>query len=158
MTKQDKAKETFLSGMNCAQAVFSAFAPDCGITEDQAKMIASVYGGGIARSGRICGAVNGAFMAIGAKYGYKDPKETGNKDKACQLTKKFIEEFTKRNGAIICNDLLGYDISDDAQNKKGLKQGCIPPRARSLWRIRWNCWRNCFSKSKLKTQKSKIKS
>lgn len=123
MNKQEKAKEVFGTGLNCAQSVLSVFAEEHGITEEQAKLIASAYGGGIGLTGRICGAVNGAFMAIGLKNGYKSGTEIDRKKRSFEMARRFIDEFTKRNGTIICNELLGFDISDEAQNIKAGEKG-----------------------------------
>ena len=44
-----KAAELFVSGCNCSQAVFVAFAEDCGIEEKTAMKLASSFGGGMGR-------------------------------------------------------------------------------------------------------------
>ena len=57
------------SQFNCAQTVFSLFAPDLGIDEKTALKIASGFGGGMACA-ETCGAVTGAYMVIGLKHGH----------------------------------------------------------------------------------------
>jgi len=124
MDRQEKAKQIFGTGLNCAQSVFSVFADEQGVTEEQAKLIGSAYGGGIATTGKICGAVNGALMAIGLRCGYKSGGETERKKKTYNLARRFMEEFTRKNGSIICNELLGFDISDEALNRKAAED-CV---------------------------------
>ncbi len=46
MDKTEYVKETFTGGLNCAQAVFSAFSEDYGLDRETAVMIASALGGG----------------------------------------------------------------------------------------------------------------
>ena len=69
MTKPDDAEQCFRSGFTCSAAVFSAFSEELGLDTDTARKIACGFGGGISHTGNICGAVSGAIMAIGLKYG-----------------------------------------------------------------------------------------
>ena len=52
----------------------------------------------------MCGAVSGAVMAIGLMYGEGDSEET------LHLTREFVNAFQERNGAMRCNDLVGFDM------------------------------------------------
>ena len=120
--KTENAKEIFLQGRNCAQAVLATFCEQYGLQKEQAICLAGGFGGG-ARSGELCGAVSGAIMVIGLKYG-KD-KPTCN-----QKTAEFIKAFKTKNDSIVCRDLLGYDISTEIgmneANEKGLfKTTCV---------------------------------
>ena len=67
MSKVDDAVATFKTGFNCAQSVLAAFGPELGLSCEQCLRMACAFGGGIARQGRICGAVSGALMVIGLK-------------------------------------------------------------------------------------------
>ena len=49
---------------NCAQAVLAAFAPELGLTQDQACGIAANFGSGM-KMGATCGAVTGGLMVLG---------------------------------------------------------------------------------------------
>lgn len=50
MTKrQERSRELFLSGYNCAQSVLIPFADVLGLTEDQAALVAVGFGGGMGR-------------------------------------------------------------------------------------------------------------
>jgi C_GCAxxG_C_C family probable redox protein len=118
MDRIEKVKERFMDGFNCSQAVFSAFASNFGLNEEMALRIASGFGGGLGRCGYVCGAVSGAIMVIGLKYGFLTPKDEEAKLKVYSKVKKFIEEFLKENNSIICKDLLGEDISTEEGLKK----------------------------------------
>lgn len=49
MTKrQERSRELFLSGYNCAQSVLIPFADVLGLTEEQAALVAVGFGGGMA--------------------------------------------------------------------------------------------------------------
>ena len=81
MTKAERARELFLEGCNCAQAVFLAFAEEK-MDRDPALKIASGFGGGMAGMRNVCGAVNGMFMAYGLLCGPADPTARAAKAKS----------------------------------------------------------------------------
>jgi len=108
--KKEKALKVFSQKFNCAQSVFSVFAEDLGIDEKTALKIAGCFGGGV-RCGEVCGAVSGALMAIGLKYGHCMPNDLEKKEIANLKAFEMISKFKSENGSIICRNLLGYDLS-----------------------------------------------
>ena len=110
MNKADKALELFSNNFNCSQAVFTAFAPDFGIDEELALKIATSFGGG-ARNGEICGAVSGALMVLGLKYGHYQSDNNEQKSRAYAIAVEYTKRFKEQNGSIVCRDLLGYDLT-----------------------------------------------
>ena len=111
MNDVERALECFKDNYNCSQSIFSTFAPRFGVNREHSLKIASAFGGGIVRMGNVCGAVTGAFMAIGLKYGkIVDGEEGSPNDKSYEVAQEFIDKFTSINGAIICKDMLGCDI------------------------------------------------
>jgi len=118
MTKSDDALEDFKNGITCASAVFSAFSGEMGLDSETAKKIACGYGAGISGTGNICGAVSGAIMVIGLKYGKTKRGDDAATEKTRALVRKFIHEFTQRNGSINCTELLGYNLSKPAEYEK----------------------------------------
>ncbi len=118
MSKSEVASGYMKQGYNCAQAVVKTYAADVGINEEEIVKMASVLGGGIGRTGNVCGAVSGAALIIGAKFGSTDNTNMHSKDNAYQKSKELLDKFTAQNKTILCKELLGYDIS----TKEGLKQ------------------------------------
>jgi C_GCAxxG_C_C family probable redox protein len=112
MTKSDEAYRCFMSRFTCSAAVFSAFSKDLELDPDTAKKIACGFGAGISKTGNICGAVSGAIMVIGLKYGKIRAEDEASTEKTRALVRQFIREFTERNGSVSCTALLGYDLSD----------------------------------------------
>ena len=102
------ANDRFAQGLNCAQAVLSAFAAQSGISEEAALLLASPFGGGIARQGQVCGALTGALMVLGLQRGNSTPE---GRDETYRMAKEFMQAFQKRHGATPCRELIGYDIS-----------------------------------------------
>ena len=88
MTHVEKAKELFLKGYNCAQAVFVAFSDVTNLSEEEAFLISTSFGGGMGHSGEACGAVTGMYMAVGMLLGYSDPNDADAKQKHYALIRK----------------------------------------------------------------------
>jgi C_GCAxxG_C_C family probable redox protein len=118
MNKSELASEYLKKGYNCAQSVIKAYANDVGMNEEDAVKMASVLGGGIGRTGHICGAVSGAALVIGMKFGSTDNTDKHSRNKAYQKANELLEKFSAQNKSVLCKELLGYDI----KTKEGLKQ------------------------------------
>lgn len=99
MNRISKAEALFMSGCNCSQAVFAAFADELGLDEETAKKVALGLGGGVGRMREVCGTVTGASMVLGMKHG---------PDKASAYAKiqDFCARFKAECGSIVCRELL----------------------------------------------------
>ncbi|MCP4140789.1 MAG: C_GCAxxG_C_C family protein [Chloroflexi bacterium] len=109
MTNQKaiKAQTRFEKDFSCSQSVLSILAPELGLDEESALKIASAFGGGMMRRGEVCGAVTGALMALGLKYGSSNPDEENAVREASQ---KLMQDFEEKNGSLLCRELLGYHL------------------------------------------------
>jgi len=105
----DDSVARFLNGFNCCQAVFGTFGPSLGMDRDKALQTAEAFGGSV--MGKTCGAVSGALMTIGLKYGRTADNQKENKNRTKQLAQEFIRQFKSRNDSVVCSELLGHDIS-----------------------------------------------
>ena len=103
----EKAVELFKSGYNCSQSVVAAFADMYGFTEEQALRMSASFGGGIGRMRQTCGAACGMFLLAGLEKGAVDGKDREGKAANYALVQALAEEFKKRNGSMICAELLG---------------------------------------------------
>lgn len=103
----EKAAELFVNGCNCSQAVFGAFAEDCGIDFETALKLSSSFGGGMGRLRETCGAVTGMFMVAGLLKGYSDTNDKGAKDNHYKLIQELANEFKAVYGTYNCHELLG---------------------------------------------------
>ncbi|NPV93374.1 MAG: C_GCAxxG_C_C family protein [Firmicutes bacterium] len=107
--KADRVVQLHQNGvMHCAQAVLSVYGADLGLDPEVAVKVAAGFGGGMGRSGELCGSVTGALMALGMTF---DQADADSREKVFALVRRFIEMFIARNGSIRCRDLLGYDNS-----------------------------------------------
>lgn len=123
MSYADLALERFQGGYSCSQSVLVAFAPDLGLEADAALRVAAAFGGGMARTGGTCGAVTGALMALGLKYGATRSDDKAAKERLYTLAREFMARFEARQGALSCRELLGYDIGDPQGHRAFREKG-----------------------------------
>jgi C_GCAxxG_C_C family probable redox protein len=123
MKKSKDAVDIFNSGFNCAQSVLASHCEELDLPETTAKKIACGFGGGIGYLGEVCGAVTGAIMLIGLKYGKHTESDNEAKEKTYNLVKKFTDSFKKEFGSIHCPELLKYDLSKEDQLQAARKSG-----------------------------------
>ena len=95
--RAQKAVELKKSGWyNCSQAVTAVLADQTSLTEEQLKQVAAGFCAGMGNLEATCGALIGAGMIAGLK----------TKGKGTLLaTRKMLEAFKKRCGAIQCKEL-----------------------------------------------------
>jgi C_GCAxxG_C_C family probable redox protein len=118
MTKPDAAVACFRQGFSCSQAVLSAFAGELGLDRETALRLSQPFGGGIARRADWCGALTGAFLAVGLKYGRTKAEDGAARDRTYALVNELIARFEAGHGAVKCRDLLGCDIGTPAGQKE----------------------------------------
>jgi len=111
MNKAKQAVSCFNNGFSCSQAILSTYGKELGMNREIALKVSGAFGGGMARMAETCGAVTGAFMVIGLKYGKTEASDEKAKDKTYNLVKEFVSKFKTRNNSIVCKELLGCDIS-----------------------------------------------
>lgn len=122
MRKIDLALSCFEEGFSCSQAVVCAFAEEFGMDKETALKISGAFGGGMAQMGETCGAVTGAFMVLGLRYGRINANDLETKEKLYSAVKDFVEKFKLQNGTIVCRELLGFDISTPAGRANAQQQ------------------------------------
>ena len=110
----EKALNGFGSGVDCSQAVFGEFAPQFGIDRETALKIAANFGGGM-WEGATYGAVVGALMALGLRYGQGDGPDPDKKNVMMQKAAEFKAKFCEKHGSCICRDILGYKIPEEME-------------------------------------------
>lgn len=120
---EEKALMGFGTGVDCSQAVFGEFAEQLGIDRDDALRIAANFGGGM-WEGEVCGAVAGALMALGLKYGQGEDADPDKKNEMMAKAAEFKKLFCEKHGSCICREILGLKIPEDmeqimAENKFG---------------------------------------
>lgn len=104
--KSVKARELFLKGYNCSQSVIGAFCEDLRLDFKTAMLISSSFGGGMGGLRETCGALSGAFMVIGLKYGYTTPDDPNEKAELYKKVRIVAEAFKEKYNTMLCRELL----------------------------------------------------
>ena len=119
----DRAEALFREGFSCSQAVLMAFAPGLGINERQAALVASAFGGGMARHGWTCGTVTGALMTAGLHAGHTTAQDTETKDELYARVQTLVARFEERHGAVTCRQLIGANMLDPVERQAAADRG-----------------------------------
>jgi C_GCAxxG_C_C family probable redox protein len=130
MNRVDTAVGCFKDTFNCSQAVLSSYCEGLGLDRKTALKLSCGFGAGMGGMGKTCGAVTGAFMVIGLKYGRAEIADAPAKEKTYKLVREFSKKFRIRNGSIVCNELLGFAIStpegSNEARRRNIHQTCCP--------------------------------
>lgn len=97
--------------LNCAESVLSILCEYYGIGEGVYPRIATPFGGGIAGTQNVCGALTGGMMAIGLKLGREIG---GDKTPSYEMGKQFLAWAQAKHDAVGCRAITGIDMSDPA--------------------------------------------
>ena len=128
MSKVKDAVSAFESGFNCSQAVVRTYGPDYGLSALDSVRVSCGFGGGM-RRGDTCGAVTGALIVLGLRFGPQDASDTAAKAGVYSKVTEFQLRFESRCDSVACRDLLGCDVSTDegmehAKNKNLFRTIC----------------------------------
>jgi len=119
MTKsiEERAIETFRSGLNCSQAVFTAYSEKLNYDNDLALSVSCGFGGGMGRLQETCGAVTGSFMVLGVHTCKRHTDNKTRKEETYKLVQEFSKQFKQINGTTNCIDLLRVDLKTEEGNR-----------------------------------------
>lgn len=136
MTKEEtieavrqRAKKNFSLGYNCAECVLEAVFSliDTGLPQE-ARRMATGFGGGVGLFGDTCGALSGAVLAVGAVHGRSSLPEGEGKE----AVKKASEQLYGKPGL--------YRLFNQIPNRISEKYGHTVCRdLTSKWKESWLC-------------------
>ena len=149
MTKGESAKENFMSGLNCSQAVAAAFAEEMNMPKSLVEKLTVGFGGGMGRMREVCGAVSGMTFVISALY---DDDKSG----IYKRVQAVANEFREENGSIVCRELSVFQSSAPILRLPSLAQRNTikSARVRSLWSLPQIFLKNIFQIILIKNKKS----
>ena len=104
--KIEAARDLFLSGWNCAQAVAGAFAEEMGMDQKTALKMSSGFGGGMGGTRNVCGAVSGMCMVASQVLGDYDADDNEAKKYLYAAIQRMYAAFTQQHETISCLELL----------------------------------------------------
>ncbi len=105
MSRKERAKEYFLQGYACSQAVALAFADVMNMDEESILKIMLPFGGGMGRLRLTCGAVSGMAAVIGVVFA-KGDNSAQNKKETYAIVQELCGKFQAETGSLICAELL----------------------------------------------------
>ena len=105
MSRVERAKEKFLQGYACSQAVALAFCDVMGVEEEVVSKIMLPFGGGIGRLRMTCGAISGMAAVIGMVFS-KAENAPENKKTTYAIVQELCAKFKAETGSLICSELL----------------------------------------------------
>ena len=128
MSRIESSVDVFLNGCTCSQAILSTYCRSTGLDPKRAMKLSAGFAGGM-RMAETCGAVTGAFMALGMHVCGDDCDTRPGRDKIYSAVGEFTARFKKRYGSTRCKDLLECDISTPdgmkaAQDRNLFKTTC----------------------------------
>lgn len=106
-SRKQQAIENFMSGYNCSQSVFAAYADLFGIDRETALKISASFGAGMGRMREVCGTVSAMFMVAGMITGCTTAGDTLGKKENYDTVQKLTAIYKEKYGSIICRELLG---------------------------------------------------
>lgn len=148
---EKRAVELMEKYHNCAQCTLVAIQEISGLKDDGLAKASSGFAGGIGGTQSVCGALVGAALALGIKYGRDisylqgPPEEAGKKqgesiEQVARLAKWFEREF----GSTICSELrkshMGTELSmgvpwqNEWADRLGMHQRCSDIAAKTAQR------------------------
>lgn len=102
--------------------------------------LATGFGAEIGRKELICGALTGAVMVIGMKFGRTDPKDSVSEVKVYEKCRQFWNRFEKEFGNVNCYSLTGVNFDNPEERQQwlvadGMKKcaDIVEKSARMLW-------------------------
>ncbi len=104
-----RARELFQSEYNCAESVLMAIAENQRIGSEWIPRLATGFGGGIARTGQLCGALSGAIIGLGLELGRDKPDV--KPDEFYAKVQKLLADFEAVHGATDCRALIQLDLT-----------------------------------------------
>ena len=108
------ALQKMADGYNCAQSVLFAYSQELGLDPDLALKLATGFGAGMARRGEVCGAVTGAILAVGAKYGRGKNDDKPVTEATYAKIQELMDNFQAVQGTVLCRQLLnGCDLTTE---------------------------------------------
>jgi C_GCAxxG_C_C family probable redox protein len=106
----ETAVRFFNEGFNCAESTLLGLAEYLEIDSPLIPKIASGFGGGIARSQSLCGALTGSIMGLGLKFGRRSPEE--ERTIIYRRTEELVASFRERFRTEFCRELTGIDFKN----------------------------------------------
>ena len=95
--------------LNCAQAVVHFASSVLGLSQDSV-VVARYFGGGLVRTGQVCGALSGCAISLGLRDLHRGLTWPDGTSPDTEELQSLCRDFEATFGAMDCGDLVGYQI------------------------------------------------
>jgi C_GCAxxG_C_C family probable redox protein len=123
MDRPEIAAEYMRKGFNCAQSIVKAFSSELTVDDQAAIKMAASLGAGLGRNGYVCGALSGAALVIGARFGNTDPADTAAREKAYRMANELLEKFQREHHTVLCRELISTNLKIPDELKRARETG-----------------------------------
>ncbi len=114
----DQAVSKAEEGWLCSEAVLQALAEALNISSELIPKIATGFAAGMGRSGEVCGAVSGAILGLGLRYGRNTLEGPPPGTRPHWYATELAREMKERHGSVTCAGILGLDLQDPEDMKR----------------------------------------
>jgi len=101
----------FKEGYICSESVLMGYAESNGFLDEVIPRMATGFAGGIGRRGSVCGALVGAIMALGLRYGRDKVGDSHAYEQCLARSSECYDLFEKAFGSVSCLDLTACNLS-----------------------------------------------
>ncbi|MDL2268259.1 C-GCAxxG-C-C family protein [Desulfovibrio sp. OttesenSCG-928-G15] len=124
---QKRAADNFSCGLSCSESVYEALLYSGAVSEQDAPRstcsLCVGFAGGIGLSGFVCGALSAAVMAVGAKFGRKDPHinmpDALQRERGSRRFNSMVNHFTLSMQTVMCDAITKpYQDNWDVPERK----------------------------------------
>jgi C_GCAxxG_C_C family probable redox protein len=105
--------------------MITAFGPEAGLPQETAVKLGSAFGGGLGRTGEVCGVLTGATMILGLYFGSLDATNPKAREPVYALTQELLQRFRAARGQVTCRELINCDLSTPAGYQSALDRGVL---------------------------------
>jgi C_GCAxxG_C_C family probable redox protein len=124
MNKSEQAKAVMLEHhLNCAQSLLSTYCEEFGLDRNLGLKVAMGFGGGMARTGKTCGAVTGAYMVLGLSQRINENNARESIDRTYKLIREFNDKFKTMHGSLECKELIKYNLAIPQEHATAREKG-----------------------------------
>jgi C_GCAxxG_C_C family probable redox protein len=140
MDKSEQAKAVMLEHhLNCAQSIVSTYCDEFGLDRNFGLKIAMGFGAGMARTGKTCGAVTGAYMILGLSQRINENNSRESIDRTYKLIHEFNRQFKAQHGSLECKELIKCSLTTPEEravaHDRGIFTDVCPNLVRDAARI-----------------------
>ncbi|MCK4703368.1 C_GCAxxG_C_C family protein [Candidatus Bathyarchaeota archaeon] len=118
-------------GFLCSEAVLLALSESMGVESEFIPRIATGFAAGVARTGNVCGALSGAVMGLGLRYG-RDAPETEPDRRPHWFSRWAAEAFETAYGSVTCLGVLRLDLDDPDDYRRYTEEDMWATKCRDI--------------------------